>query len=187
MTTFFIFHGIDGHPEENWFPWLKKELEKKGYTIIVPHFPNANHPQLEEWLRHFEQYQSALTKETILVGHSLGSAFALRLLERSLQPVLATFLVASVSGFMDNEFDPLMTSFTSAPYDWSRIRKNAGKVRVIHSDNDPYIAQEKAETLAKNLGVNVTLFPNGGHFNTKAGFRKFPKLLDSILETMCPR
>jgi len=30
--NFFIFHGIYGNPEENWFPWLKKELEKKGFT-----------------------------------------------------------------------------------------------------------------------------------------------------------
>jgi hypothetical protein len=24
----FIIHGWEGYPEEGWFPWLKKELEK---------------------------------------------------------------------------------------------------------------------------------------------------------------
>jgi len=27
--NFFIFHGIYGHPEENWFPWLKKESTRR--------------------------------------------------------------------------------------------------------------------------------------------------------------
>ena len=22
MTNFFIIHGVEGYPEENWFPWL---------------------------------------------------------------------------------------------------------------------------------------------------------------------
>jgi len=25
----FIIHGADGHPKENWFPWLKSELGKQ--------------------------------------------------------------------------------------------------------------------------------------------------------------
>ena len=31
----FVVHGWDGHPAEGWFPWLKKELEKRGYLVNV--------------------------------------------------------------------------------------------------------------------------------------------------------
>jgi esterase/lipase len=36
MKKVFIIHGWDGYPEEGWFPWLKKELEKKGFSVFVP-------------------------------------------------------------------------------------------------------------------------------------------------------
>ena len=29
MKRVFIIHGWEGHPENAWFPWLKKELEQK--------------------------------------------------------------------------------------------------------------------------------------------------------------
>ena len=38
-TNVFIFHGTEGYPEENWFPWLKEKLEAKGYKVFVPQFP----------------------------------------------------------------------------------------------------------------------------------------------------
>src|SRR3989339_1682594 len=115
MATIFIFHGVNGHPEENWFPWLKSKLEELGHQVIVPQFPHADHPQLDEWLAFFGQRKPLLNDEAIVIGHSLGSAFALRLLEQSDLPVRATLLVAAVWEVMENEFDPLMTSFTAAP------------------------------------------------------------------------
>ena len=36
MTKVFLIHGSHGSPEENWFPWLKQELEKAGLEVIVP-------------------------------------------------------------------------------------------------------------------------------------------------------
>jgi len=182
VATVFIFHGIGGNPDENWFPWIAAELTKAGHAVRIPHFPHAGHPELREWIEHFEQYKPLLNAETILVGHSLGSTFALRLLERSPQPVRATFLVAPVWSIMGNKFDPLITSFTAPPYHWENIRKNAGTIHVINADNDPYITLEKAQALAANLGRSVTLIRNGGHFNTEAGFMEFPQLLRMIQE-----
>src|SRR3989338_4142675 len=40
MSNVFIFHGTGGYPEENWFPWLKKELEELECKVIIPKFPS---------------------------------------------------------------------------------------------------------------------------------------------------
>ena len=40
MKNVIIIHGTEGYPEENWFPWLKKNLEERGYNVTVPQFPS---------------------------------------------------------------------------------------------------------------------------------------------------
>ena len=60
-TNIFILHGTEGHPGENWFPWLKQELEQKGYNVIVPQFPTplVIPAKISEWfdiLKDFQQY-----------------------------------------------------------------------------------------------------------------------------------
>ena len=55
--NFIIVHGIQGSPEENWFPWLKKELELSGCNVFVPQFPNPQKPVLSEWLETLDQYK----------------------------------------------------------------------------------------------------------------------------------
>jgi predicted alpha/beta-fold hydrolase len=38
VKTAFIIHGAYGKSRENWFSWLKEELEKEGYQVYVPDF-----------------------------------------------------------------------------------------------------------------------------------------------------
>ena len=51
---------------------------------------------------------------------------------------------------------------------------------MFRSDNDPYVPLEKAQELAKHLGVDVIIVKNAGHFNEKAGYTKFELLLENI-------
>lgn len=183
MTTIFLFHGVGGNSQENWIPWLKQALEQKHDHVVAPDFPHPDHPTLAEWFDFFRQYDTLIDERAMFVGHSLGGAFALRLLERMPRPIHACFLVASVWGVMGNRFDPVMSTFTEHPYDWETIRQNAKHFSVIHSDNDPYIRLSQAEELAKNLGTTVTLVRGGGHFNESAGYRAFPFLLEQIIAT----
>ena len=39
MINILIIHGANGYPEENWFPWIKRELELLGCNVFVPQFP----------------------------------------------------------------------------------------------------------------------------------------------------
>lgn len=72
MTNILIIHGTYGNPEENWFPWLKSELEDKGCGVYVPEFPTQEGQSLESWLKIFEDYEENLNEDSIVVAHSSG-------------------------------------------------------------------------------------------------------------------
>ena len=83
MKYAIIIHGTAGNADENWFPWLKKELKKYGYEVIVPQFPTPENQSPENWLKVFENYNNEkyINEDTLLIGHSLGGGFLLWVLE----------------------------------------------------------------------------------------------------------
>ncbi|MFC1655363.1 RBBP9/YdeN family alpha/beta hydrolase [Patescibacteria group bacterium] len=180
MPTTFIFHGVGGSPQENWFPWLKEQLEDLDQQVIIPQFPTPEGQTLENWLNVLDQYKEDINEDAILIGHSLGVPFALNVLER--YKVKAAFLVSGFYGKADNQFDPGMVTFAQREFDWEKIKSNCEYFYVFHSDNDPYIKLEKAEKLAEKLEIDVTLVPGAGHINQSSGYTEFDILLSKIKE-----
>ncbi len=185
MTNVIIIHGAYGDPEENWFPWLKQELEKSDCKVFVPKFPTPENQTLDNWLKVFEDYKQYLTEDTIVVGHSLGPAFLLSVLEKLESPIKAAFFVAGFTGaftgkYADPNFDEINRTFAEKTFDWDKIRDNCGKFFVMHSDNDPYVSIDKAYDLAKNLNTEAIIVENAGHFNKNAGYTEFPLILEKI-------
>ena len=45
MKRVFIIHGWTGKPEGDWFPWLKQELETKGFQVQIPEMPDTEKPK----------------------------------------------------------------------------------------------------------------------------------------------
>ncbi|GEM_PF-1203506 len=78
-----IIHCWGGGSRSCWYGWLADQLRKQGIEVISPDFPNTNNPNLEEWLaelkKHVKQFEEK--DEWVLIGHSLGCPFILRLLE----------------------------------------------------------------------------------------------------------
>ena len=179
MTNVFIIHGAFGHPQENWFPRLKKELEKIGCRVFVPKFPTPEGQSLENWLNIFKDYEKYVDENTIFVAHSIGPAFVLHMLEK--YKVKAAFLVGGAIA-NSSEVDDINKSFFEKPFNWKKIKENCKNIFVIGSDNDPYIPLEKTYELAEKLGVKPIIIPDAGHFNEKAGYTKFPFLLEKIKE-----
>ncbi|MBI2151440.1 serine hydrolase family protein [Candidatus Woesearchaeota archaeon] len=179
----FIFHGAYGNPQENWFPWLKKELEKCGCEVYVPQFPTPENQCLESWKTVFENYKDKVTENSILIGHSIGATFLLHILENREETVKAAFLVAGfISPLKNAQFDELNTSFLKE-MDWLKIQKNCKRTYVFHSDNDPYVPLKFGKELSEKLGIGVTIVKKAGHFNENIGYKEFPLLLDLIKRT----
>ena len=181
MTNVFIFHGTGGYPEENWFPWLKRELEKLGCKVIVPKFPTPENQSLENWLEILNKSGQSMTEDTILVGHSLGGAFLLRVLEKYSVKFKAAFIVAAPIGALpikNYESDKLFLG--NFEFDWKKIKSHCRKFFIYHSDNDPYVSLGNGRELARNLGAKLIFIPNAGHFNKSAGYTTFEKLFEDI-------
>ena len=180
-----IIHGAYGSPEENWFPWLKSELEKLGHSVYVPRFPTPENQTLDKWFEVFEEYKQYLDEDSVLVGHSVGPAFILNVLERLNRPVKAAFLVAGWTGKLGlEEFDPINKTFCERDFKWENIKQNCKSFFVFSSDNDPYVPLDKGKELAENLDTELIIMEGAGHFNEKAGYREFPLLLEKIRQLL---
>ncbi len=51
-----MIHGYNGIPKIYW--WLKQELEKKGYSIIIPEFPSQKNVIYDKWKVILDKYKS---------------------------------------------------------------------------------------------------------------------------------
>src|SRR3989338_4480237 len=149
MKNAFIFHGTEGYPEENWFPWLKQELEKNEYEVFVPHFPSPPKipSKIAGWFDVLKDYELHINEDTIIIGHSLGGIFTLRVLEKLQHPVKAAIFVGTPIGvrpvlnyYRDN-------CFSGFSFDWKSILEKSRRFLVFQSDDDPYVSLGNGEQL----------------------------------------
>lgn len=173
-----ILHGTMGRPEGNWFPWVKKALEQRGWAVDIPTLPTPEGQSYTQWknaLRAFEY--------DLIIGHSCGGSFALRLLQDNLIHPAQLILVCPVAGKIGNaEYDTLNESFITPAFDWAKIKKAPTKITLLSGDNDPYVPIQQPQKIAHELDIPLHLIPDGGHLNEESGFKSFPDLLDYIHE-----
>lgn len=178
--NFFIIHGVYANPEANWFPWLKNELEKSGFEVIVPRFPTPLDQSLESWTRTIAKYENSINEETVLIGHSLGAAFILSYLEKTGKRINVAFLIAPFHKLLGSPYDQLNRTFIDKQFDWKKIKSSCNKFFIFASDNDKHIPLHITKELVKNLSGKFTIVPNGGHLNKESGCDRLPILLKTI-------
>lgn len=181
----FIIHGWDSYPEDCWFPWLKAELEKKGFEVQVPLMPNKASPKIEEWVPFLKELVKNPDKETFFVGHSIGCQTILRYLE-SLDikiKVNTVFLVAGWINLMNLNSDEEKTvarPWLETPINWEKIKNHAEKFVAIFSDNDRWVPLSDSDIFKKKLNAKIFIEKNKGHFSESDGVKKIPVLLKEL-------
>lgn len=193
---FVLFHGSFGHPEENWFPDLKRKLEELGQTVFVPRFPiedwdelTKNGPSatpknqnLQNWYTIFEKILPKLNKKEKIcfVGHSLGPVFILHIVQKyNIQLDCAIF----VSPFLENppdvwQFDVVNKTFYSINFDFEKLKKLIPVSYVLHSDSDPYVNKNQPMLFGKALDSSVIFVRKAGHMGGDVKLSEFPLIFD---------
>ncbi|MBI2047262.1 leucine--tRNA ligase [Candidatus Pacearchaeota archaeon] len=174
-SNFIVLHGYGGSSEVNFFPWLKRELEKKGYKVSVPKLPNTDNPNVNEQVKYVLD-NCKLDENTVLLGHSLGSVVALKVLESLNKPIKKLILAAGFIEPVIKEW-PFVKNF-DWKFDFEKIRDNVKEIIILHDTKDK-IPREQAEKLKEKLGSKLIYFE--AEYKHICGERE-PIVLNACLE-----
>jgi len=169
---YYILHGFGEYAGEDWFPWLKDKLEKRGEKVIAPNLPNTHSPALKEWLSTFKE---EVTKygEGVIIGHSLGGILAMRYLESGGHPHK---IILVATPFERLEYASELDNFLIPKIKLTAQQKSKTQFTVFCSDNDPYLSSDQIEKWGKLLGVDPIIIEGREHFNDL----DFPEILDYL-------
>ncbi len=180
MKEAVILHGTSETPESFWLPYAKRELEKKGYTVSIPQLPDADNPDLKNWLP--AALKETYTERTVLIGHSAGCPLILSVLENIDVRIKQAILI---SGYARPKSDnPKPEPILQDNYDWEKIRSHVEDIIFINSDNDPWGCDDiEGRYMLDNLGGTLIIKKGEGHMGSdtfKQPYKEFPFLIKLI-------
>ena len=180
-----LVHGWRGWPENAWFPWLRKELESRGWTVDAPTMPQPMTPERHAWVATLERtvqeaiQRGILPPKITLVGHSLGCPTILQMLERHQGKPFAQ--VVLVSGFARNFGAPGVNLWMDRDIDFENIHPKVLHWSVLHGKGDVVVPVPEGQWLADQLGVPLTHTEWPGHFMHEEGITKLPEVLHAVV------
>lgn len=182
----FIIHGRDGYPEEGWFPWLKRELEKAEFQVFVPAMPETEHPRIETWIPYLAKLVGKPDKETYFIGHSIGCQTILRYLQTIKESIGGAIFVAgwvslTPMATKTKEEQAIVKPWFETPIDFVKVKKTSPNFVAIFSDDDPYVPLKNIETYQEKLGAKIILEKKKGHFSGEDNITEIPILLKEVL------
>ncbi len=187
MKRAFIVHRWDGTSKSDWYPWLKKEVEKKGFKVEVPTMPNTSIPKIDDWVNHLKKVVGKLDSETYFIGHSIGCQTIMRYLEKENYNSKIGGIIFVAGWFkLDNlegeEVEAIANPWMNITIDFNKIKQKIPKLSVFLSTNEPYgFVEENTKIFKEKLNAKVILEKNKGHFTEDDGINELPEVLKEIL------
>lgn len=181
----FVIHGWEGYPEGSWRPWLKNELEKRGFRVFVPAMPDTANPTMDKWVPYLAKIVGNPDRNCYFVGHSLGCITILRYLETlgEDQKIGGAVLVAGFGHDLEYEgYKDELSSFFSKTINWKKIKSHCSKFIAIHSDDDPYVPIKHNTFFKEKLDAKSIIMHKKKHFSGDDGIMELPIVLDVLLK-----
>ncbi len=182
MKRCIIIHGWAGKPEEGWMPWLRTELENRGWQVESPKMPNAKLPQLDEWLAELREVVGTPDAATYFVGHSLGCFTFLKYIEQ-LPPetkIGGGVMVAGFAGNLKHQI-PVIVKYYEGGLDYEKIKVHGGKYVAIASERDDYVHIQSLQEFREHLGAQTITNNEWEHFSGQEGITELRDALNALL------
>lgn len=184
MKTAFIIHGFNGDTTYTFGPYLKGELEKRNYNVIMPYFPIRSEASYLGWSSILNQYKNLFDENTIIVCHSIGNPFIIKYLTEN---NLKAKLYVSVAGFCKlfrvpdrEDLNNAFIDFQVSEKDIVYCKNNIQFRYSLYSNNDHVIPFDILKDFIKELDSNAVFINNAGHMGNRENTTKLPQILDII-------
>lgn len=178
MNRVILLHGNGGGTgNDNWFPYIKRELKKLGVVCEAPDLPDSVAAHANIWLPYIKNVLKA-DENTILVGHSSGAIAAMKYAEDN--KLAGSVLVGTYYTDLGYE-DEKESGYFDTPWQWENIKQNQDWVAIFASEDDPYIDIVEPEFIRDKLGAEYFELENEGHFGGHTHPKlEFPELLEFL-------
>ncbi len=157
-NDYLILHGYGASSTDNFYQWVKKELEGKGHKVTVPDMPNSESPNVNEQVKFILKHQK-FNENSVILGHSLGSVIALKVIEQLKKPIKKLVLAA---GFIEPKFKDKLTAPFEKTFDWKfdfdKIKKNVRQIVILRDAKDHAVQETQADRLKEKLDGDIIDF-----------------------------
>lgn len=173
MKNTLILHWWGSNSDDNFFPWLKKEVEFKVDEIFVPNLPSTTFPVLEEQLEYLSVYNSDFKEGWNIIGHSLWAQLALHyVIDNNIRNTNIVLVAPSYNDIMSDTWEEIFWTsvdtikvYFNKIINFNKLNKLWNKTTILLSDNDPYINLESAKKYFSQIkNIEFLELKNKGHF-----------------------
>ena len=167
MKRVVIVHRWEGRSHDDWRPWLKTELEKIDYEVLVPDMPDTDVPVIEKWVSKLAEIVGTPDSETYFIGHSIGCQTILRYLETIDIKVGGALFVAgwfNLENLEDGEVAEIARPWIETSIDIEKIKSVLPKSTLLISKDDPYGAFQENVDKFSQFVTHTSVFDHAGHF-----------------------
>jgi predicted alpha/beta hydrolase family esterase len=181
MKRVFIVHGWGDRPADHWIPWLKRQLERDGLSVVAPAMPGTEAPVIGPWVAHLNGAVGEVDADTYYVGHSIGCQTVLRHLEHL--PPLATARGAVFAGpwfhLSNMSADEMLIAqhWIDTPIDYGKVRTHLPELDTFFSTDDEWVPLDNRELFEQRLGARTHVLEGRKHMGVESGMKTFPELL----------
>lgn len=179
----FIIHRWEETPEGDWYPWVKNQLEQKGYHVIVPEMPDTDSPKIDTWVSKLSDTVGKLEHTDSFITHSIGAQTVLRYLESQDEKCDKVIMIAPwlelIPESLDDDEKEIARPWIETPIDFTKVNGKANSIIGIFSDNDEYVNYVENQKLFNEKLQYQGVLENGkGHFTKEEGVTELPMVIN---------
>ncbi len=131
--------------------------------------PNTDEPKIEEWVPFLKKLITNPTKDTYLIGHSVGCQTIMRYLEtlKENKKVSGVLFVAgwfTLKGLESKESEEIARPWVETKIVFKKVKSKCNKFVAIFSDDDPFVPIENEKMFKTKISAKTIMLKKQNHF-----------------------